>query len=235
MEQRGLLKSWNDDKGFGFILPERGGAEVFAHISAMRGDRRPVVGDRVIYVAAKDPQGRARAEHIRLAGELVLDRPAIRRKPRKPGTVARATGKQPARREAVGPVQSLGPKLVLFAGLCSLPLFGALQLLWVAGFGWALLAYVAASLISFWQYWRDKASALRGGWRTPENALHLVELLGGWPGALLAQQCFRHKTRKVAYQLLFWTIVAAHQAFWVDWLFLDGAYVGDRVRAYLLH
>ncbi|MCY1539162.1 hypothetical protein D9M68_747340 [compost metagenome] len=83
------------------------------------------------------------------------------------------------------------------------------------------------------QYWQDKANALHGRWRTPENALHLVELLGGWPGALLAQQSFRHKTRKVSYQLVFWAIVATHQAFWGDWLLLDGAYFGDWARAYL--
>ena len=38
MEQRGELISWNDDKGFGFIQPERAGERVFVHISAMRGD-----------------------------------------------------------------------------------------------------------------------------------------------------------------------------------------------------
>ncbi|WP_147463771.1 DUF1294 domain-containing protein, partial [Pseudomonas amygdali] len=44
--------------------------------------------------------------------------------------------------------------------------------------------------------------------------------LGGWPGALLAQQVFRHKTRKVSFQIVFWLIVLAHQVLWLDWLFL---------------
>jgi uncharacterized membrane protein YsdA (DUF1294 family) len=65
--------------------------------------------------------------------------------------------------------------------------------------------------------------------------LHFFELLGGWPGALLAQQCFRHKTRKVSFQLLFWMIVAAHQAFWLDWLLLDGTYFTEFVRVALPH
>jgi uncharacterized membrane protein YsdA (DUF1294 family) len=43
----------------------------------------------------------------------------------------------------------------------------------------------------------------------------------GWlAGALLAQQVFRHKTRKVSFQLVFWLIVMLHQVFWIDRLFL---------------
>lgn len=234
MEQQGLLKSWSDDKGFGFIQPQHGGAQVFAHISAMRGDRRPVSGDRVLYIASQDGQGRLRAEHVRVAGGLALDQPAIRVKPRSAPSPADGANpnKAPRKRASSGPTQYLGLKITLFAGLCSLPLLGSVQLLgW--GFMWPLLTYAAVSSISFMQYWQDKRSALRGRWRTPENAMHLVELLGGWPGALLAQQCFRHKTRKVTYQLLFWVIVVVHQVFWFDWLLLDGANLGDVWRAFL--
>ena len=39
MERRGVLKSWDDGKGFGFIQPEAGGEQLFVHISAMRGGR----------------------------------------------------------------------------------------------------------------------------------------------------------------------------------------------------
>jgi uncharacterized membrane protein YsdA (DUF1294 family)/cold shock CspA family protein len=232
MERRGVLRSWSDDKGFGFIQPEQGGAALFAHISAMHGERRPVTGDQVLYVPGKDSQGRACAEHIRLAGALTLDQPAIRRKPqvqRPPASVVKKP-KAPAAKNKPstgGPIQYLGFKLLLLAALCCLPLLGAWQLLLQAGFVWVLVAYPLASLISFIQYWQDKTNALRGRWRTPENALHLIELFGGWPGALVAQQCFRHKTRKLSYQLVFWSIVAAHQAVWVDWLLLDGAFLGD--------
>nr|WP_298147909.1 DUF1294 domain-containing protein [uncultured Pseudomonas sp.] len=238
MERLGLLRSWDDDKGFGFIQPEQGGAQLFAHISAMRGERRPVAGDQVAYVLGKDSRGRPYAEHVRLAGVLALDRPAIRRKPQaqRPPAAAMKKSKIPtpgSRPSNGGAIRHLGPKLLILLALCCLPLWGALQLWLHAGFVWLLLVYPLASLISFLQYWQDKAHALRGRWRTPENALHLTELLGGWPGALMAQQCFRHKTRKLSYQLVFWAIIAVHQAVWIDWLLLDGAYLSGPLRHYL--
>lgn len=93
---------------------------------------------------------------------------------------------------------------------------------------WPLLAYPLASLLAFALYWQDKRSAARGDWRTPEVRLHLFELLGGWPGALVAQQAFRHKTRKLSFQLVFWGIVLLHQLFWLDSL------LGGRLSAALL-
>jgi uncharacterized membrane protein YsdA (DUF1294 family) len=43
--------------------------------------------------------------------------------------------------------------------------------------------------------------------RTPESTLHLLSVLGGWPGALVAQQMFRHKSRKLEFQIVFWLTV----------------------------
>ncbi|WP_373388209.1 DUF1294 domain-containing protein [Pseudomonas alcaligenes] len=218
MERRGTLRSWNDAKGFGFIQAEVDGAQVFVHISAMRGDSRPRVGDAVLYVAAPDSQGRLRAQHMRHVG-LSLDRPAIRRKP---VPAADAPGRR--RSEGAG-IHNLPAKLLILAALAVLPAWGSLALLG-QGIFWVALAYALLSLFSFCQYWLDKQSAQKGRWRTPENSLHIAELAGGWPGALVAQQVFRHKTRKVSFQLVFWAIVALHQAFWLDRLALGGRYLG---------
>lgn len=235
MEQRGTLKSWNDQKGFGFIRPQQGGEDVFAHISAVHGERRPLVGDRVLYVSGRDPQGRLRAEHLRLDAPLTLDQPAIRQRPgsqRKPAeqqtrprATARAAGK-PARQLVAGNIQQLPLKLVLFGLLCLLPLAGSLLRL---GAVLPLAIYAVASLLTFVLYWRDKHSALKDRWRTPETTLHFFELAGGWPGALVAQQVFRHKTRKLSYQLAFWLIVVLHQAFWIDLLFVGSGFTRERL------
>ncbi|WP_439859169.1 DUF1294 domain-containing protein [Pseudomonas sp. MBLB4136] len=97
------------------------------------------------------------------------------------------------------------------------------QPLFVGGevLAYLLLVYGLMSLICFIAYYRDKQFAIRGTQRTPEARLHLYELLGGWPGGLLAQRLFRHKNRKLAYQLKFWLIVSVHLALGALVLWLD--------------
>jgi len=59
-------------------------------------------------------------------------------------------------------------------------------------------------------YGLDKRQATTGGRRVPERTLHLLAFLGGWPGALLGQRHFRHKTEKVRFLIVFWVVVVLH-------------------------
>lgn len=56
-------------------------------------------------------------------------------------------------------------------------------------------------------YWHDKVSARRGEWRTSEEALIVLGVLGGWPGAIVAQQLLRHKTTKQSFRVMHWLTV----------------------------
>jgi len=79
----------------------------------------------------------------------------------------------------------------------------------------AAAVYAVMSFVTFIVYWIDKRAAVRDRRRVPETRLHLLELLGGWPGALVAQILVRHKSRKLSYQIVFWLIVALHAAAWI--------------------
>lgn len=69
-------------------------------------------------------------------------------------------------------------------------------------------AYLAMSVITFAIYGIDKFKAKHAMWRTPERTLHVLELLCGWPGALLAQHLLRHKSYKKSFRIVFWCMVA---------------------------
>jgi uncharacterized membrane protein YsdA (DUF1294 family) len=67
----------------------------------------------------------------------------------------------------------------------------------------------------FFAYAFDKAAARAGRWRTAEATLLLLGLVGGWPGALLAQQLLRHKSSKAPFRAAFWVTVALNAGVFV--------------------
>lgn len=67
--QKGRLKRWNDEKGFGFIEVENVNEDVFLHISALQGaERRPVLGDIVYFRVEIDENGRKKAVSATIEG-----------------------------------------------------------------------------------------------------------------------------------------------------------------------
>lgn len=189
----GRITDWNDDKGFGFVVPNGGGARAFVHINEFqRGSRRPLVGDLVSYLPVVDPRGRTNARQIRHAGQKIDA-------PRAPSRVPRM---------ALG----LG---VLSSGVAAAA-FGLLPAVLVG-------IYLAMSALSYLMYRSDKNAARSEASRTPEANLHLADLLGGWPGALIAQQQFRHKTAKPSFRMVFWATVVVNLVAAV-WLLKSGVF-----------
>ena len=56
----GTVKWFNDSKGFGFITPDDGGADLFAHFSAisMSGFKTPKEGQKVQFTVVEGPKGK---------------------------------------------------------------------------------------------------------------------------------------------------------------------------------
>ena len=180
---RGRIKSWKDDRGFGFIEPESGGEHVFFHISGMaRGAPRPSVGKVVSFEVATSPDGKVRGVKV-------------------------------------GPVGLAAVSNILMSKRVTLSVIAILifPLLWwlmKLGIITSLLYSVlyGMSVMTFLLYGVDKWAAKREAQRTPENSLQFCALIGGWPGALLAQQVFLHKTSKRSFQITFWVMVVVNCA-----------------------
>lgn len=189
----GTLKTWNDERGFGFIEPDQGGQEVFAHIKAFGvRNARPVVGQRLSFEVELGPQGKKRARNVELLR-------AARR------------GTQP---------RSESPAPWIAARVLAIPAFVAVYG-WVA-VTWGVPAivaaiYVLASIVCFFAYAFDKAHAVSGRWRTSEDTLLFLGLACGWPGGLIAQQLLRHKSSKSSFRDRFWFRVLLNVAGFVAW------------------
>jgi len=96
---------------------------------------------------------------------------------------------------------SIGLACLFLALVCGLAAGGTLPLIIPA-------LYIAASVAAGVAYAIDKSAAQSGAWRTRERTLHVLALLGGWPGALVAQRVLRHKSTKRSFQFAFWVTVA---------------------------
>ncbi len=186
MKFQGKLSNWNDDKGFGFVEPNGGGERAFVHIKAFNPrTRRPINGDVIIYDLVQDKDKRYRAENIRFARDSrQKNKPHASKKNRSYG----------------------GVLILLFSiGLVISVLTGKLPLA-------IPLVYLVMSVITFIAYAIDKSAAENGRWRTQENTLHLLALVGGWPGATLGQMLLRHKSKKKAFRMVFWLTVILNVA-----------------------
>ncbi|MBV1892248.1 MAG: cold shock and DUF1294 domain-containing protein [Gammaproteobacteria bacterium] len=178
MQTKGKIASWNHDKGFGFITPNDGGKRVFVHITALSSrQKKPKINQPVSYNTSKDKQGRPCAINVSRAD----DDPAQSKNIKKDSNTI------------------VGAALFLII-VCISTLMAKTPFL-------VLPLYLLASMLTFVVYAKDKSAAKRGAWRTPESTLHFLALACGWPGALVAQEKLRHKSKKQPFRLIFWLTV----------------------------
>lgn len=191
MRYAGRITEWNGERGFGFVVPSGGGDRAFVHVSQFQRGSRQPV-----------------------VGDLISYETLRDAKGRLNARTVRFAGQKiavPARGTRLPGWQIALGFFLLLAVATSL---GKLPIL-------VALAYLAASLVSFTMYCLDKAAAEKGYRRTPESSLHLIDLLCGWPGGLVAQQWFRHKTAKASFQSTFWLTVFLNLA-GIAWLIGSG-------------
>lgn len=211
MQLEGVIDRYEAERGFGFIRCD--GRSVFFHVRDFRASAQPpaqgmAVVFEEIHVGTKGPRAVAVRPKVSARNEPPVQRAsAFRPSPRA------ALQPRPAQR----PPEAAGPAVVL-------------MLLWLALLAWAgwrrimpvtlLLALPLLNLATFFVYWLDKDAARQRRWRTSEQTLHLLALLGGWPGAWWGQQLLRHKSVKASFRQMYWLTVAlnlAATAAWVLW------------------
>ena len=174
----GTITKWNDEKGFGFITPKSGGKQIFIHINEFsKHHQRPIHGLSVAFGRKIDATGRNYAVHVC------------------PQKGHKKTNK--ADRQLFFSI-ILSSAFFLVVGV--LVAINKLPII-------VLGAYMVLSIAAFGIYQKDKSAAERDEWRTPENTLHFISLLGGWPGALIAQNKLRHKSKKLSFKIIYWATV----------------------------
>ena len=203
MRYAGKITNWKDDRGFGFITPVGGEKQIFVHINSfVYRNRRPVGSEVVSYEITTDSKGREQAQRVLFAGE------------RRPQPSAPATGNTDA--------------LVIFAFVFLLFVCGSFFILKLPIV--VLGLYIIGSIVSFFTYASDKSAAQKGQWRVKESTLSFLALIGGWPGALIAQRLLRHKTKKQSFQIIFWIVVIVNCILFFSLFTKTGSEIGPLAR-----
>ena len=202
IQEQGIIEKWQDDKGFGFIETKTG-ESLFFHISDYQSgsySQRPKVGAQVSFIRGQDKQGRLQAKKVTSGQSLSASKRASNASPQ------RKTSRQ-SRQDKFKGDQSNRLFIVMgfYALLVILAVMG--KLAWLVA-GW----YVLIGGVTFLLYAKDKAAAQNGQWRTPESTLHLLSIVGGWAGAMLAQTYLRHKSKKAEFRSVYYLTVIINLA-----------------------
>jgi len=183
MRVQGKITSWNYEKGFGFVkLLHDETGAKEVFIHIKEFNWNPKVGQTISFIHAKDIQGRVCGKAAMLCGEFLPHE----------------------KTSSDLPLHTI----MAFIGLVTISLF---SIIYISNY-WIPVGYLGFSLLTFIVYWVDKSAAQKGSWRTSENTLHILSLIGGWPGAMVAQQKLRHKTQKQPFRSIFWLTVIANIA-----------------------
>ena len=178
----GVLTTWNDERGYGFISPASGGKRIFVHISAFRPEAvRPAAGEPISFEVEVVEDGKVQATRVQRTGL--------------------APAPKPQRSKAARRILANVTVVLAFVLVYLVVSEGWSTPVWVSGI------YLVVSAMTFILYGVDKAAAVAGRRRISERALILLGLACGWPGAILGQQLFHHKTRKTSFRRAFWVSV----------------------------
>ena len=178
----------------GFIRSPKTGYDIFFHLKDYRGSAAPREGETVWFDEITSTHTKPRAIEVSTVSgnaDVHSNRP----------------------RRYIGRNSNTRPFVLLLFLWVVLGIWGV----WSYRLSiWVVAAVLAVNMLTVLAYASNPQASRR--WRTPEPVLHLLSLLGGWPGAGLAQAILRYHSRKPSFASLYWGSVGLHLALLLGWL-----------------
>nr|WP_315184007.1 DUF1294 domain-containing protein [uncultured Albidiferax sp.] len=196
MKKKGKIHHWNTSRGMGFIRSPQTGYDILFRIKDYRGAAAPKEGETVWFDEVTSVHTKPRAIGVSTVSgnaDVHSHRP----------------------RHYIGRKSSARPFVMLLFLWVVLGVWGV----WSYRLPiWLVAAVLGVNLLTVLAYARGQQPARASRWRTPEPILHLLSLLGGWPGAGVAQAILRYRSRKPSFATLYWCTVGLHLALLLGWL-----------------